>query len=280
MKETAIESGRSMNTDEAQQLPLIDENRGFMRFDSIENAIQCAEIMAKSSIVPASYQQKPGDIVVAVQFGLELGLKPVQALQNIAVIGGRPCIWGDAMLALCRQKLDWDESGWFETFDEKNNVGICRVKRAGGQVHEQRFSFDDAKMSTLFNKAGPWKSYPKRMCVLRARGFALRNVFAHHLKGLKTAEEVRDEQLIQAERVVVASATKQVKHELRDAVEKIMYLANKKGEHNYVERCLQKAQVSQLAELELEKLAAIITALEKKDDVSQADALANRLGAE
>ena len=37
-----------------------------------------------------------------MQWGMELGLAPLQAMQNIAVINGRPSILGDAMMALAR----------------------------------------------------------------------------------------------------------------------------------------------------------------------------------
>ncbi|MFZ8927531.1 MAG: hypothetical protein ACO3CU_12320, partial [Candidatus Nanopelagicales bacterium] len=40
--------------------------------------------------------------VVEVRVGREIGLGTLQALQSIAVINGRPSVWGDAMLALVR----------------------------------------------------------------------------------------------------------------------------------------------------------------------------------
>jgi hypothetical protein len=51
---------------------------------------------------------------------------------------------------------------------------------------------DDAKAAGLQGKQGPWTQYPKRMRQMRARAFALRDVFPDVLRGLPVAEEVMD----------------------------------------------------------------------------------------
>lgn len=156
---------------------------------TLDEAIKFAEIMSKSSIVPKDYQGNSGNILVAVQWGLELGLKPLQAMQNIAVINGRPTLWGDAVLALVRG------SGLMESFDEiiGDEEAICRVKRKGEKEIERSFSMEDAKRAGLAGKAGPWQQYPKRMMQMRARGFALRDAFTDVLRGMPLAEEAQDE---------------------------------------------------------------------------------------
>ena len=50
----------------------------------------------------------------------------------------------------------------------------------------------DANRAGLLNRSGPWKSYPDRMLKMRARGFALRDVFADALGGMISAEEAND----------------------------------------------------------------------------------------
>ena len=69
---------------------------------NMAEAMQFARMLADSTMVPAAFQGKPGNCLVAIQWGAELGLGPLQALQNIAVINGRPTLWGDAALALVR----------------------------------------------------------------------------------------------------------------------------------------------------------------------------------
>jgi hypothetical protein len=54
---------------------------------SLEEAFKFADMLADSSIVPKDFIGKPGNILVAMQWGMELGLKPLQAMQNIAALG-------------------------------------------------------------------------------------------------------------------------------------------------------------------------------------------------
>ena len=168
-----------------------------------------AEKAARSGMVPKDYVSKADAICIAVQMGSELGLAPMQALQNIAVINGRPAIWGDAMLGLCQASpkcqsiREWSEGeGDALTF-------YCEAIRHGDPTPKLgRFSVADAKQAGLWKDgpktkkmgrdgpyevdSGPWWSYPSRMLQMRARGFGLRDAFADVLKGLISAEEARD----------------------------------------------------------------------------------------
>jgi hypothetical protein len=48
-------------------------------------AIEFSNMLSRSQMVPKNYQNKPEDVLVAVQWGYEIGLAPLQALQNISV---------------------------------------------------------------------------------------------------------------------------------------------------------------------------------------------------
>lgn len=146
-----------------------------------------AKLLADSELVPKDYRDKPGNCMVAIQMGGELGLSPMQAIQNIAVINGRPSLWGDAMLAVCLPHLD----DFKEPFDDATMTATCFAKRGKREV-VNTFSMEDAKKAGLWDKAGPWKQYPKRMLKARARGFTLRDICADILRGIQSAEESQD----------------------------------------------------------------------------------------
>lgn len=160
---------------------------------SVEQIEMLAKIIARSDLAPKDYRGKPENTMVAIMMGQEIGVSPMQAVQGIAVINGRPSVWGDLLLALCRahpQCQGIDES---LEYDNAGNVvaAICRAQRNGHQ-QERRFSVEDAKRAGLWTKDGPWKQYPNRMLQMRARGFCLRDVFADALRGLSCAEEQAD----------------------------------------------------------------------------------------
>lgn len=165
----------------------------FLTPNSLQEAMQIADLLAGSDIVPKDYQRKPGNILVAMQWGAEIGLQPLQAMQNIAVINGRPSIWGDAMLALVRSSglLDFIR----EEVSEDGQKATCTVKRKNEEPVISEFSMEDAKKAGLSGKQGPWSQYPKRMMKLRARSYALRDVFPDVLKGMAIAEEEKDKEI-------------------------------------------------------------------------------------
>jgi hypothetical protein len=156
---------------------------------SLDEAMKYAELMAKSSIVPEAFRGKPGDILVAIQLGAEIGVSPVQALANIAVINGRPCMWGDLILGLVRGsgKLDWIRE------KDDGETATCTVQRRDEPEPVSRtVSNRDAEAAGLLRKPGPWQQYRARMRQMRARSWALRDVFADVLKGIGVREEVED----------------------------------------------------------------------------------------
>jgi hypothetical protein len=160
---------------------------------TLEEAMRFAGMLAKSSMVPKDFQNRPENVLVAIQWGRELGLGPLQALQNIAVINGRPSVWGDAMLGLVRGSGMCASARETVEGDGDAMVAHCRViRRDDPNEVVGSFSVADAKKAGLWGKAGPWQQYPKRMLQLRARGFALRDGFPDVLRGVISAEEASD----------------------------------------------------------------------------------------
>lgn len=167
------------------------ESTGFeMKPRNFDEALRFCDMMAKSDLVPDCYKGKPGNIMVAIQKGLELGLTPMRALSCIAVINGRAAMWGDDLLAMV---LASPVCEYVRETDSNDQQGVCRVKRKDDpEEHVSTFSLAQAKKAGLLGKAGSWQTYTDRMLKLRARGFALRDKFADVLAGLITTEEAMD----------------------------------------------------------------------------------------
>lgn len=176
---------------------------------NLDEAMKYAELLAKSSFVPKDFKGKPGDILVAVQMGAEMGLPPIQSLQNIAVINGRPSVWGDSALAICQNHPKYESIKENISGTGDSMVAECTIKRKGEEDYTVSFSVQDAKKAGLWGRQGPWSSYPKRMLQMRARGFALRDKFSDALKGMITREEAQDipreMKVVQEEEVTLVS---------------------------------------------------------------------------
>lgn len=188
-----------------------------------QEALNYAQVIARSSFCPTSFKGKPEDVLLAVQMGRELNLPPLQALQNVAVINGKPSIYGDAALAVCQNHPAWAghlemEYSQIKAIQKNVQEGtvklneldeftqaivmqispdcehgyVCAVKRGKEPVTVKKFSQKDAQDAKLWGKPGPWQQYATRMLQMRARGFALRDKFSDALRGLITKEEAQD----------------------------------------------------------------------------------------
>lgn len=152
----------------------------------------CA-MVAKSNIVPKEYIGKPENVFVACLKGMDLGLKPLQALECIAVINGKTSLYGDAYLAVARG------SGKVESYNEtvsgegESMKAVVTVKRKGEDPVTGEYTAKDAKTAGLWGKSGPWSLHPKRMLTMKARNYVLRAVFADLFLGMEySAEELTE----------------------------------------------------------------------------------------
>ncbi len=152
-----------------------------------------ASKLATSSVIPKNYVGKATDLFVAMAMGYQLGMPVEQAIQDIAVINGRPCIYGDGLLAVVMNHPEFDDIIEEPIMNGQTIVGYsCTVKRRGKSDYTKVFTLDMAKKAGLLGKPGPWTQYADRMLQMRARGFALRDRFPDALRGIKSREEVED----------------------------------------------------------------------------------------
>ena len=169
----------------------------------VDQALRISEMFAKSDLVPDNYKNKPANIFLAVSAGASLGLAPFQAMQNIAVINGKPSIWGDALLAMVRNDkrcLSVKETIEGEGTARTATCSVSRLAPNGEtEVISSNFTMGNAQKAGLLNRK-PWQSYPDRMLQMRARGFALRDAFADVIGGLITAEEAEDYPIKEAQK--------------------------------------------------------------------------------
>ena len=168
------------------KMPEMENGQRGLLLRSFEDMWRFAECASQSGLAPKG-MESPSAVLIAIQMGAEVGLSPMASLENIAVINGRPSLFGDAPLAVCRSSGLFVESAFHESITqigEATMTAVCRVQRKGGNVCERKFSVVDAQVAQLWGKQGPWKQYPRRMLQRRARSWALRDAFTDVLKGL------------------------------------------------------------------------------------------------
>jgi hypothetical protein len=163
---------------------------------TFEEAFRFSNLIAESDLIPKEFHGKPANVLVAVQLGMEMGVSPMQALQNIYVVNGRPAIFGDLLPAIVFN------SGLLESIHEEGDEksASCTVKRKGHDAITRTFTWEDAKRAKAFEygktitlaEKQTYQSYPKRMLQMRARSWAIRDGFPDVLKGCAVKEELDD----------------------------------------------------------------------------------------
>lgn len=186
---------QAVQSQQKRPMTLLNKN-GSVIAENIEDEWRLCKILAASGMAPKGLST-PEKIFVARQFIAELGLPLMVSLRNVCVINGVPSLWGDLPLALVRS------SGKLEFFDEyfisKDGTriksfeegevwaAVCEVKRKGEPLKEIAFTEKDVKIARLDQK-DIWKAYPRRMRQMRARSWALKDVFGDVLLGAAIAE--------------------------------------------------------------------------------------------
>jgi hypothetical protein len=178
-----------VNAPENKHLAVVPQGGGFdLSPRNFEQALTLSDYLAASDMVPKQYRGKPGDCLIAMQWGMEIGLKPLQALQSIAPINGKPNLYGDAGKALLLAHgciIEEDDMAVVKA----NSRARCKITRQGRPPVERTFSIEDAKTAGLWGKEGPWRAYPHRQMAWRAFWFAARDAAADLLRGMGGFEE-------------------------------------------------------------------------------------------
>lgn len=199
---------------QVKQAPISVGDRG-LRLTSLEEWVRLAKYAIAAGHAPNMNIEQA---IAAIQFGSEVGLTPFQALNSIAVINGKPALYGDGAKAVVEASGQLEDSDdWFEHDGKRLAPGVfpvnpndtttafCSITRRGRTPKVRSFSVADAKRANLWGKMGsngkptPWVTYPQRMLLARAEGFARRDTFADALKGFFTEYEARD--IIEVEQV-------------------------------------------------------------------------------
>ena len=96
---------------------------------SMEDAYRLAKAVCMAGMAPKG-METPEKCMISIMRGMEVGLTPFQALDKIAVVNGRPTIWGDGAMALVRGSGLCE--GIRETIEGDGDKGL------GGGAHAER----------------------------------------------------------------------------------------------------------------------------------------------
>jgi hypothetical protein len=130
----------------------------------IDQAWRLANALSQSSLLPDALRNKTADVLTIVLYGQDLGFSPMQAIQAIYVVKGKPQLSAQTWIALTRRA--GHRLSVLEHTAETCTVEIVRGDT--GETHAETFTIADAKTAKLTSADGMYAKYPKRMLLARA----------------------------------------------------------------------------------------------------------------
>jgi len=151
----------------------------------LEQYLALSGQIAMTELVPESLRGRAESVLAVMMAGNELGIGPMQALQSINIIKGKPALSAELMRALVLG------AGHQFIVDAGDTAATAKVCRAGWTEWQTvTFSLDDAKRAGLLNNP-TWQKYPRAMLSARVTSEACRLYFPDVIAGMSyTPEEI------------------------------------------------------------------------------------------
>jgi hypothetical protein len=175
-----VETLPNNTPDRSEQLAVVPLGKPL---ENLLQAVVLANGLAEAGLLPDALMRRPKDVIVILTYGAELGLMPMQSIQGIYVVKGRPMLsaqlWA-AKIAQARHKL--------RVVSSDNERAVIRITRGDtGEVFEEEFSIFDAENAGLLrivdgkvvarNQKGDklvWEQWTRAMLRYRALVFCAR----------------------------------------------------------------------------------------------------------
>lgn len=150
-----------------------------------EQYLMLADRISRTAMVPSNLRGKPDEVLAVVMYGAELGIGPMQALQQINFIAGKPSASAELLRALVL------EAGHQFIVTITRETAVARCRRKDWEAwQETSFTMEDAMLAGLAGGSG-WTKYPDQMLAARVTSKACRQWFADVISGMSyTPEEV------------------------------------------------------------------------------------------
>ena len=168
--------------------------------DTLRIARNFAQDLARSTMIPTQYQNNYANCLVALEYANRTGQSPLQVMQSLNVIQGRPSWDSKALIGMINTSGKYDHDLRF-TYgkDEKGEIVSCFAwtKKDGEIVEGIPYTMEKARKEKLLDKNNSyWNKDHVLMLTYRAVSrFASINCPEITL-GLYTTEEVRDKNYV------------------------------------------------------------------------------------
>jgi len=162
---------------------------------SFEHTWRVATAFASSSMIPAHFQNKPENCMVALMMAQQLGVNPLLALQNLQVIHGNVGFNSSFAIALAndrggfKEPITWTSTGKGESLA----VTAHTILKTGKEIAVTVDMATARAEGWTSNKK--YKTMPEQMLRYRSATWLIRLHCPEVLLGMQSSEEIQDVQV-------------------------------------------------------------------------------------
>lgn len=167
--------------------------------------------LAKSTIIPQDYQNKPENVVVAIGMAQKLGLDPFTIMQNLNIIKGKTSWSGSFCRTLIEKSNKYTNLQLVFVGQKGTDSYGCYMqginKETGELIKGPEVNMKMAKAENWTSNT-KWLNMPELMLSYRATSFFARVYVPEALNGVQTTEEIED----------IFSSNQSQKREMKDVL--------------------------------------------------------------
>lgn len=162
--------------------------------------VRMIKIFMKGASLPKTLDTE-AKVITAWQAAASLKVPPIVAIQNMAIIHGSLCMWGQLPKALAHatgeledyKLILFDSAQKVINLENKNLEApvwgaAVQMRRTRHSMNEYTFTEPEAEKAGLLKKSGPWSDYRKIMYARRTTGHAVKFDFPDAVMGIGIAE--------------------------------------------------------------------------------------------
>lgn len=169
----------------------------FGSITAFENGQRMANLFANSKFVPKAFQGDVGGCLIALNMANRMKADPLQVMQSLNVIYGKPSFSSAFLIACFNQLRRFTTIRYIFTGERGTDSWGCKaatMELATGEVSEgTTVTIGMAKAEGWYNKNGSkWQTMPELMLRYRAATFLIRTVAPEVALGFLTTEEALD----------------------------------------------------------------------------------------
>lgn len=167
----------------------------FFDIAKFEHAHKVAQLLAKSTMVPAQFQNNLANCVIALNLAERMQTDPYMLMQNMYIVHGKPGIEAKMAIGLINQsgrfsELEYEMSGKDDDFSCR---AYAKKLSTGKVLYGPKVDIAMAKAEGWYNKPGSkWKTMPELMLQYRAAMFFVRVYCPDVLLGMRIREELQE----------------------------------------------------------------------------------------